>query len=49
MKAPRKFYHNHHWIYEIQTEHGMVYSPDIDWSEWATLDGAKAHIDYLQK
>ena len=47
MRQAKKYYHSHHWIYEIQTEHGIRYTPDIDWSEWTTLDGAKAHIDFL--
>lgn len=40
-----KHWHNGYWIYFI----GDKYFPSIDGSEWVTLDGAKAHIDYLTK
>ena len=40
-----RWYHNHYWIYLI----GDKYYPSIDGSEWTTLEGAKAHIDYLAK
>lgn len=49
MTKPRKIYYGHYCIYEILTENGYVYSPDIDWSNWTTIDGAKAHIDFLTK
>ena len=49
MKQAKKYYHNYHWIFEIETENGIRYCPDIDGSEWTTLDGAKAHIDFLAK
>ena len=40
-----KYWHNGYWIYVI----GDKYVPAIDGSEWATIEGAKAHIDYLTK
>ena len=49
MTKPRKIYYGHFVIYEVFTENGVRYSPDIDWSEWTTIEGAKAHIDFLSK
>jgi hypothetical protein len=40
-----RWYYNHYWIYLI----GDKYYPSIDGSEWTTLEGAKAHIDFLAK
>ena len=45
MARLEKWYHNGYWIYRV----GDEYFPSIDGSHWATLDGAKAHIDYLTK
>ncbi len=45
MGGINKWYHNGYWIYLI----GDKYCPAIDSSEWATLEGAKAHIDFLTK
>ena len=45
MAQVKKWWHNGYWIYLI----GAIYSPSIDGSSWATLEGAKAHIDYLTK
>ena len=45
MGAVKKWWHNGYWIFLI----GDQYSPTIDNSLWATLEGAKAHIDFLTK
>jgi hypothetical protein len=45
MGRVEKWYHNGYWIYLIADQ----FCPSIDGSQWATLDGAKAHIDYLSK
>jgi hypothetical protein len=43
--AQTRWYHNSYWIFLI----GDKYVPEIDGSEWDTMEGAKAHIDYLTK
>ena len=43
MEKVKKWYYNGYWIYLIEDS----YCPSIDGSQWATLEGAKAHIDFL--
>jgi hypothetical protein len=45
MGKVNKWWHNGYYIYLIEDK----YCPLIDGSQWATLSGAKAHIDFLTK